>query len=83
MVNLLVFWSVCLHAFGNVFLAKSRDHIEKAKVLQLGGCCKEVVRERVISGSPPVGITLSGALKQMDPACEEFQRCSAELYAVG
>lgn len=83
MVNLLVFWSGCLHAFGNVFLAKSKDHVKKAKVLQLGGCCKGVVRGRVIPGSPPVGITVSGALKQMDLTCEEFQRCSAELYAVG
>lgn len=59
MVNLLVFWSGCLNAFGNVFLAKSRDHTKKAKVLQLGTCCKEVVRGRGISGSPPVGITLN------------------------
>lgn len=51
--------------------------------MQLGGCCKEVVRGRVIPGSPPVGITVSGALEQMDPTCEEFQQCSAELYAVG
>lgn len=75
----LVFWSGCLHAFGNIFLAKSRDHIKKAKVLQLAGCCKEMVRGRVISGSPPVGITASEALEQMDPTCEEFQRCSAEV----
>lgn len=78
MVNLLVFWSGCLHAFGNVFLAKSRDRFKK-----LGSCCKKMVRGGVISGSPPVGITVSEALKQMDPTCEEFQRCSAELYAVG
>lgn len=52
-------------------------------VLQLGDCRKEVVRGRVISGSPPVGITVSEAFKQMDSTCEEFQWCSAELYAVG
>lgn len=65
-------------------LQSRRDHIKKSKAfLQLGGCSKEMVRGRVISGSPPVGITASEAVEQMDPTWEEFQRCSAELYAIG